>query len=297
MRQRRGVALVQALVIVAAIAAVAVALLARGEQSRARLELRGAGDQAALWLDSGARLIVEMLAALPAGAVHLRQDWARPCDGVRIGAAVLAWEIDDLQGRFNVNTLYGAEPQHEAARAAFLRLAAGQGVPAPLAARLADSLGQDPERRAEAAGGVAIPWPLADARQLAGVAGAQIRDLLPLLAALPVASALNINTARPEVLRALAPQVPEAAWRVILNERARAPVTSIEALTAWIAARLGAEVAAQVAALQTGVDSGWFAARVTLRLDSLWLRRSVLINRDAAEGQGAILMSIPEPEG
>ena len=72
---RNGVALVQALVIVAALALVSLALLRRGETARLRLDDRFAADQAGLYLDSGVDLV---RATLPEDVVHLRQDWAMP---------------------------------------------------------------------------------------------------------------------------------------------------------------------------------------------------------------------------
>ena len=53
----RGMALIQSLVIVAAIAAVSAALLLRADTARQRLQTRFDGDQLALHLDSGVALI------------------------------------------------------------------------------------------------------------------------------------------------------------------------------------------------------------------------------------------------
>ena len=300
MRQTRGVALIQALVIVAAIAAVATALLLRGDVARQRLQTRFQADQAALYLDSGADMIVSMLAQLPAGSVtHRGQDWARARDGIEIDRGVLAWRIDDQQSRFNVNTLYGPDPQHQDAREAFVRLATGQGLNRVIARRLADALGEDVAARTEAAGGVPIPWPLADPRQLAGIAASQpaaFADLLTLVAARPPQSPLNINTAHPVVLAAMLPQVPSTARRAVARYLDRDPAASKEALIEWIDQAFNTTVAAHYDALEFTTGSTLFEAQLEVRVDSLTLRRSVVLNRDAAPEQGAIVLSRPEPE-
>lgn len=300
MRASRGMALIQALVIVAAIAAVSAALLLRAETGRARLQTRFQADQAALYLQGGASLVSEMLSALGReGVVHRRQDWARPRDGVLIGEGVLAWQVDDLHGRFNVNSLDGEDPTHLAARAAFLRLATDQGLSRRTAQRLADSLGPDAAAREAAVTGDPPPLPLADPRQLAPVARdepVEFARLLPYLAALPPNAKMNINTLQPPVLEALLPDIPSSQRRALEQYLRRDPVTMIEALVLWAGTALGPEIAARLEAMPLSVSSLTFVVTLELRLDSLRLRRSFVLNREPLPGQSALILSISEPD-
>ena len=279
----RGMALIQALLIVAAIAAVATALLLRADRARERLEWRQTGDQAALYLDSAVSLL---RASLPQGVVHPGQDWAQPRSGQVIDQGTLAWRIEDLQGRFNLALLGGetAAPM----RAAFARLAAGRGLSDAAVARVlsqVDGAGTDLP--------LVAPWLW---RSLAGDEVAEWDRLMPFLAVLPPQVALNINTLSPELLEALAPGLPRLARDTLLRQLARAPFASTEALQSWATQRLGAEAAAQLQALPLGVGSTHFAAHLEARLDSLVLRRSVVIDTGGPTGPGAVLMSMPWSE-
>lgn len=300
MRASRGMALVQALVIVAAIAAVATALMLRANDARTRLQIRFQADQAALFLDSGTSLVSAMLAALPGdGVVHPRQDWAQPRDGIVIGDGFLAWQVQDLHARFNVNTLNGEDATHQAARAAFLRLAEGQGLSRRGAQRLADALGPDPAARAAAVSGAPLPLPLVDPRQLAPIAASEATEfarLLPLLAALPPGAAMNINTLHPDVLRALLPDVPSAQRDSLNRFLRRDPVPDIETLMLWAGETLGPDIATRLEALPLSVGSVTFLVTLEARLDTLRLRRSVVLNREPLPGRSAVVLSMPEPE-
>lgn len=299
-RAQRGVALVQALVIVAAIAAVAAALMLRTETARQRLQTRFDADQGALYLDSGVAMVAAQITALPAEtAVHLGQDWAQERSGIVIDRGVLAWQVDDLQARFNVNSLTGLEPAHDAARAAFLRLAAEFGLRRETARRLADILGADPAAREAAMGDTPLFLPLIDPRQMApfvGIEATRWAEFVRMLSALPDATLLNINTVDPLVLKALAPDLPSAALSALARRVQRAPFASLDALYLWADEALSPEISAQFGALGLTVTSDWFLARFEARLDTLSMRRSVVLYRDEAQGRSVVTLSIPEFE-
>ncbi len=279
MSARRGVALIQALVIVAALAAVSAALMLRAGQGVARLDARFRADQAALYLDSGMDMVRDLL---PDGAVHRRQAWAQPRADMLIDRGTLAWQIDDLQGRFDVNRL--ANDESGAWRAAFVQLATGEGLSPAAAAAMADALSVAP---------VLHPRAL---RALAGDGGAALERLLPLLAALPEPAPFNLNTLSPEVLAVLAPAVPESARDRVLRHLGTEPAASPEAFRDWAERTLGGEIAALLATLPLGVTSTSFEARLEARLDTLVLRRSGILSTGGAQGRGALILSMPGPD-
>jgi len=276
----RGVALVQALVIVAALALVSVALLQRSEVARLRLEDRFAADQAGLYLDSGVDLV---RANLPEGVVHLRQDWATPREGLRIDRGLLGWRIEDLQGRFNVSLL-GADPQG-LRRAMLVRLLRGQGVEEPLANAL----------------GAALVAPITAQSLTALLADPRLEDtrrnrLAALLIVLPPEARFNVNTLRAPLLAAMLPDAPAATLAALSEQVASEPVSDLETFVAMARAALGDEAAESLTALPLDVTSRHFALQIEARLDSVILRRAVVLDTGAGDGRAAIVQSFPEFE-
>lgn len=303
MTRGRGMALIQALVIVAAVAGVATALLVRAEAARTRLQARADADQLALYLDAGVTMVRAMLDTLPPeGPVHRGQVWAQPRGGLVIDRGSLAWQVEDLQGRFNLGLLAQAGANGETARAAFLALAAAVGIAPETARRMADLAGPDPARRAAAAApGRPPPLPLVDPGQLAPLAsddpGAFDR-LRPLLAAIPVEAALNINTAPPEVLAAHFPGLDRLSRETLLSHLRRTPATSVDALLEWAERTLPAAAADLLGAFDLSTGSDHFSATLVARLDSAMLRRSVDLSRGEAplRARFAVRLSHPGPD-
>lgn len=287
-RRERGMALIQALVIVAAIAAVSAALLLRADTARQRLQTRFQADQAALILDSGVAMVAALVQDLPYGsAVHHGQAWAQQRDEVRVDQGLLAWRVDDLQGRFNVSDMAGEGPQAAAARAAFLRLAAGYGLRRETLQRLAEALGS------------VAPHQMADLRQLAALAQDQapaFTQLSEVLAVLPAGRAVNINTVSAQVFAAIMPDIPDALRTAVLRHVRRTPFLTRDALLTWVQDALGPAFVPRFEALGLSTTSTWFAVSLDARLDSVRLRRSVVLFRDAAQACCGVYLSMPEPE-
>ena len=277
MSRQRGMALIQALLIVAALAAVAAALMLRAGQATERLALRQQAVQASVYLDGA---VEQLRATLPRdGPVTTRQPWAQPRAGVRIGDATLSWQVEDLQGRFNLSVLL-ADPD-EVWRDAFVRLARSQGLPASLARRIAARFA------AQRGLSPAAPW------SLPGDAG-DGADLVAQLAVWPPQDGFNINTLSPPVLAALVPALPEATRSAILRHVAREPVADVPALIDWVQRTQGEGPATLMSLLPLTTGSHWFLARLEVRLDSLVLRRSVVLRSGGPTGRSAVILSMPE---
>ncbi|HAW47179.1 MAG TPA: hypothetical protein DCX34_08055, partial [Roseovarius sp.] len=111
MRRDRGTALLNALVMVAAIAALAVGLMIQAGHSRDRMAHVVGSQQAALHLDAGLLLVDPVLRAdwLRAPDLdHLEEPWARAPHDADIDRGRLVARLSDLQGRFNINSLANA---------------------------------------------------------------------------------------------------------------------------------------------------------------------------------------------
>ena len=293
-RRIRGMALVNALVIVAALAAIATVLLTRAQGAIDRLEGEQNAAQTVLYLDAAEALVAQLLA--PADAPHHKnQGWAQPGEDEAIDRGQVGWQIDDLQGRFNLNWLMtdtGGEGW--GAGAALGRLL--QALDLPATSRLAEALSDDRRRRETAfdgAGQAPPPLPLVLARQLHDLSGLDAegwRRLGQHTAALPTGSALNVNTATRPVLSAVLPMLDERALDAIEAYRLERPFEDADAFTEWLEETLdialtpendnGDEEREELVPLPPLAGySEWFEARLQARLDSVVLRRTVVLHR------------------
>ena len=202
-------------------------------------------------------------------ADHLGEPWALQLPPIPVENGTLAGRIEDQQGKFNLNNLLRNGKLDSAQLARFVRLLSILGLQPALAGTLADRL--------EASGG-----PLTDTADLALVRGFDERvraRLRPFVAALPRFTAVNANTASPEVLAAIVEGVDLDRARAIVAQRERAyfrdfsdffrqlppglivPTEDISVGSSYFIAtmhvKLGGAQARGTALLARGNDGGW----------------------------------------
>lgn len=295
----QGFVLVNALVLVAALAAVATLLLSRAEQGRSRLESGLVADQLNLSLDAFDALAISQLARDTGNRDHLQESWARPQSPLALARGEVAGHIQDLQGRFNVNWL--SRSDNALAQEAFDRLLARLG----LAARLGDDIrrfvtpgAQQADRQRwlqrdpplDPVGG-----PLLSADQLADLPGLSPRAyarLRPLITALPGDSRLNVNTAQTAVLASFLPDLSSAGLAQLLRHRDREGFASVERFLTAARLHQGEDDAAQqdsppeapeaLGPEQISVSSQWFRADSQAWLSGATARRVSLLRRRAS---------------
>ncbi|KPQ07441.1 MAG: type 2a secretion system protein GspK [Rhodobacteraceae bacterium HLUCCA12] len=298
----RGVALINALIVVAALAAVSVALLARSDAARQRMALHLDADQAALYLDDATMLVARLIEDTSADAVHLGQPWAAPRSEVQIDRGTFGFRIADLQGRFNVNWMTRDDAMGEAARIALTALARSQGVPGAVAGRIQVALDPANQYRDSAFGGggaISAPPPLplaspAVLRLVSGGDGDRLDRLMPHLAALPPELGLNVNTASLPVLAALIPALSPPDLAELDETRRQQPFRHVSEFLEWVEQVMGEDAALALEALHLDVGSQWFEARLSARLDSVVLQRSAVLQRRADSRRSTVVMSMPE---
>ncbi len=253
MRNQRGVALITALLVVALAAALAAALA-----SRQFIDVRRTGnvtlnDQAYLYA-----LGIEDLAARFLSQYAQRQKYDSEAELAQaqvtyaVEGGMVSGRLEDLEGRFNLNSLIKADgSDDETALARFRRLLADLGHDPELANAVADWI--DPDSETRFPGGAedddylnadppyrAANRPMASASELYLVAGFDREilqgdderpGLLEFVTALPeAATTLNINTLDPQVLRALADNMDAAAVQAITERRRREPFQRVQDL-------------------------------------------------------------------
>lgn len=236
--RQRGVAIVLAMGVVALAAMAATAIMVTQSTWSRRSELASDHVQAQLIIKAGvdwARAVLSDDRRL-SNVDHLGEPWALRLPPMPVENGELAGYIEDQQGKFNLNNLVKGGKVNLAQLAHFQRLLSVLGLPAALAGALADWIDADsepqPQDGAEDAyylslqpSYLAANRPLIDVAELALVRGFDdsVRARLrPFVSALPVFTAVNVNTASPEVIAAVVDGLGLDGARALVEKRERA---------------------------------------------------------------------------
>lgn len=240
---QRGAAILTAMLTVVLVATLASSMLWqqwRGVEvesaQRTRVQsawvLTGALDWARLILREDAR---------QGGADYLAEPWAVPLAPARLSSflaaergqttvgddtdpdqeAFLAGRIEDLQARLNVANLIDNEKLHEPSLAAWTRLFKHLNLPESELRVMTQALLRARDPASASPGSPAPLWPLTvpDLAWL-GLSPLTLRALQPFITVLPVRTAVNLNTAPPEVLLASVPGMDMAQAQSLVQARA-----------------------------------------------------------------------------
>jgi len=267
--RQRGVAVVLAMGVVAMAAIAAAAMLASQSTWSRHAELGAGHAQAQILVGAGVDWARAVLSddRRVSSVDHLGEPWAMRLPPVPVDNGELAGQIDDQQGAFNLNNLVRGAAVSPAHLAQFRRLLKILDLPEPLAGTLADWL-------------LAAARPLTDRAELAVVRGfdegARAR-LRPFVTALPRFTAVNVNTAPPEVLAAVVRDLELDAARTLAAQRERAYFRTVSEFLV----QLPAGAAADGHDLATASD--YFLVSVRVTIGEAQARGAALLERDAAK--------------
>lgn len=176
---------------------------------------------------------------------HPGEAWARGIRDYPAEGGALTGLMEDQQGRFNLNNLARDGKASEPDLAVFRRLLTGVGLDAGLAAAVADWIDAD---RAALPGGAedadyarlqppyrAANRPLAHLAELYQVRGfdaAAVERLRPYITVLPAATAVNVNSASPDLLAALLPTLDAEQIEDLARAREARPFADLTAFHA-----------------------------------------------------------------
>lgn len=244
---QRGVALITALLIVALATTAAVAMTARQFLDIRRAANALEYDQAMLYVMGIEGWAGQILSkdAKESQIDTLEEDWAVHLPPIPIDGGQLAGFAEDMQGRFNVNSLLDSNGAiNQVALDRFRRLLASLGVDPELADRLVDWLDADDETRLGGAEdmeylGLEVPYRagntlLTSPSELAlllGVTPEVMAKLAPYVTALPRDAGLNVNTIaadKPQLIMALAPDLTLAEAQLVLERRGTKGFASVD---------------------------------------------------------------------
>lgn len=297
---QRGLALINALLIVAALSAVAVLLLQRAESSRGRLHDTYEVAQARANLDGFETLLISLLDAdrQNNSVDHLKEAWAQKNYTAQIGDGQVSGTIRDMQGKFNLNWLL--EGDAEFASGAFKKLMQGLGQKDSLRSAIEGWISEDgpdnqsayrnrPLRLAPRGGALDV---LDALRLVSGMTPQNFTKLEPMLAVYSTEARINVNTVSYDVLQAILHEAPSAAVTALLLERDREPFEDDDMLQAWFANTLSEEDLQNVDTEHFGISSRWFEARISATLGKTHLTRHVIFHRSGETGKTRVKLRL-----
>jgi general secretion pathway protein K len=296
-RAQRGVALITILLIVALATAVLYHLLTRQALVVAQTRQLMRADQTLAYALGGEAYARQILfddwnEPISRGLDTLTEAWAIPSAPFDIEAGTLELSIEDLDRRFNINSLAGDHAAQNLQR--FKTLLGALGLDPQVADLWKDWIDSDAEATGfgaeDAAYLVATP-PYRTANQPAGSTSElallgvldpdQLALLMPHVAALPTTQLkININTADAPTLQALTPQLSQARAESLIESDRRYEDAS--ALAAEIP-ELGASLDAMT------VTSQYFEIHARVEIDGYRTELTSLVHRNPSNGHITLL--------
>ncbi|WAD25123.1 type II secretion system minor pseudopilin GspK [Stutzerimonas nitrititolerans] len=243
MKAQRGVALITVLLVVAVVTVVCASMIARQQLSIRATSNQLQARQAWHYALGGEALAQSILrrdlrATRESGAAqapvdHLFEPWALPQPAFEIEQGRIQIRIEDLAGRFNLNSLVQNQQPNAAAQAQFRRLLLRLDITEPYAERLVDWLDADQqpsgEQGAEDNAYLLLDPPyrtagrslgdLSELRLLLDMREEEFQRLAPYVSALPADVPLNVNTASALVLSTLSDNLSLSIGQAMVQAR------------------------------------------------------------------------------
>lgn len=311
---QRGVALIQAMLVVALATSIAVAMV-----SRQQFDIRRTGnllqaEQAGLYADGVEAWAAQLLRRDREDnqVDHENEEWATSLLPVPVEGGSIGGRIEDLQGRFNLNSLVVAGKAEPKAVERFRRLIAAvrelamqneqpelaQRLVPELAVVLADWLDPDQEpvypggaeddtytshERPYRSGNGLMSSP-SELLLLEGVDGELYAALRPYVTTLPVETKVNVNTAAVPVLMSLVKDLSAADAQALIDGRGDEGYGSVDAFV-----QQGALAGREIEVDMLTVLSEHFLVISQIQFGALAQQRYSVLQRDA-KGASRILM-------
>jgi general secretion pathway protein K len=300
----RGAAIVMAMLLAALAAIIAATLIWQQQRWIGEHERRRDQVQAQALAMAGVQWARQILSDnAPPTIVHLGQPWAFRLPATPIENGSIGGYITDAQSRLNVNNLALIGTASTTARTAFARLFGELGVPTSVLNAFSDWVDADDQvtegggaedayYAAQSVPGLAANAPVRRVAELAAVRGADptlLARLTPFIEALDAPTAINVNTAPPEVLMAAIGGLDATAAATLVANRAKTPFASISEFRARLP---GSALAIDETVLS--VKSDWFVVTIEARQGDTVARARALLKRANAPDWPAVVWQTVE---
>ena len=286
-----GVALIMAILVVALATTAAIAMVSRQQFDVRRSANLFSIDQGQLYQQGIEGWSMQILRRDRKNndTDSSADDWATTLPPLPVDEGMIAGRIDDLQGLFNLNTLWHDGKVDELALARFKRLMMVAGIEQLSASTVIDWIDNDINATLPDGAeddlylGVQPPHRTANGfmasrselLQLARMTMKDYQRLAPYVVALPTATAINVNTAPAAVLRSLADGISESDAGALIAARGNKGFKSVnEFLQQQALAGRG------VAANGLSVSSNYFSVTSRLRIGIIENGYSAMIYRN-----------------
>lgn len=247
-QRQRGVAILTAMLVVTIGTIVAVNIMWQASLDIRRAEAALAGDQGMLYMqgaEAWAADILRLDAIESPESDDLSETWAIALQPLPIDGGTIVGQLEDLQGRFNLNNLITeGGTEDEWSRAQFERLLARLELDPALAGAVLDWIDPDIEMHFPNGGEDAAyadtdpPYRtpnsiLTSPSELLAVRGFDAESyakLAPYVTALPIGTKINVNTASNVVLASLSDELDLSTADSLIEERAGADFPDVDAV-------------------------------------------------------------------
>jgi general secretion pathway protein K len=227
----------------------------------------------------------------------LTENWAKPLPPLPVEGGQVAGQIFDAQAKFNLNNLDPGNPLYTASTGMFRNLLQSLSIDPNLIDAVIDWIDADSNALAYGAEDIdylQLPVPYRAANQpftsvdelrlVRGFTAEIVEKLRPYITVLPQASAINVNTATPEVLTAVF-NWPAAVTQQIVAQR---PFKTVPEFTAKLQPLLGAGTNPP-AGNTFSVTSSYFEVSIATQFGRYQRSTVSLINRGAGGGASRVL--------
>jgi general secretion pathway protein K len=224
--------------------------------------------------------------------------WNQLDQSLEIEQGELEIVIEDLQGKFNLNSLLSNSGNIDPGNVrVFDQLLSELGLAGAISPQLQDWLDADndlrpsgaesPDYQSQSTAYLASNQALTDVSELYLLAAMNVegyRELSPSVAALPPGTALNINTLRSSVLAALVPQITETQLKQFDKKQQAGGYTTV---SDWLGDSVGQYLSNSGAEL--AVRSQYFQARITAHFAGRISQLQTTFYRDPDNGEIRVL--------
>jgi len=299
MKCQRGIALITVLSVLAVVAMLSTAGLLWQQTALQRTTFLLQSSQALDYLTAMETWAEAVLLrdAKTSSIDSLQESWALTLAPIAVERGMISGELEDLQGRFNLNNLVVDKKFQPEELARFQRLLGLVGVEGTQAEQIAQALRDwlDPDQTEEPSGAEDYYYlalspayrtgdgPLFSPTELLLVKGMTSEiweNLKPYVAALPGYQPVNVNTAAKTVLQSLSEDMTEPLVEDILDHRLSTPFASVTAFLDFRKRQHDAEAKLPKLAVKSlSVTSQYFLLRGEAMIAEQALQARLLIHR------------------
>ena len=289
--KQHGVALLTAVLVLALAVIAATSISANHQLSIRRVENVVFGSQVWSYLHGGeawAKVVLARDLDDDNNYDHNNEAWATELPALPLPGGYIAGKIGDEQGKININNLLSGDEQDPLTRSRIERLLVLLEQDQGLIQAIIDWMDPDveaiPPNGAEDDYYIGLEYPyltanrpmqhISELRLVKGFSQEIYNLLVPYLTALPDKTAINLNTAAPEVIAAIVPDLGLEAAKNLVSDRDEEPFETIQAFNNHALLK-GREINLQGLSIQ----SSYFSLATQVKIGNSYIKNKSILNR------------------